>query len=308
MSATTETDDPGVGTAEATRPAARTTRAAGSLGAMVTAELTKLIRRPATWVLVGLWPALQLVFSTVIPYVSYQRGATFEGLPPEVLLASMLPDQLVLNSLSGLPLFGGALLLTLGALLAGSEYGWGTLKTLLGQGPRRLQVLAAQLLALLVVLAVAVLVSFALTALASGAIAAGESASADWPTVGRLLRGLGGGLLIAATWGALGLLLGHALRSTALPIALGLVWVLAVENLIVNVAAPLLGVFDAAQAGLPGVNAGSLVAALAGPDAALRTPGVAAIVDGTQAAWVLAGFLVLFTTLTGLLLTRRDVV
>ncbi|MCZ2821269.1 ABC transporter permease subunit [Modestobacter sp. VKM Ac-2977] len=308
MSATTQTDDHGVGTAETARPAPRTGPAAGSLGAMVRAELTKLLRRPATWVLLGLWPALQLVFSTVIPYVSHQRGATFEGLPPEVLLASMLPDQLVLNSLSGLPLFGGALLLTLGALLAGSEYGWGTLKTLLGQGPRRLQVLAAQLLALLVVLAVAVLVSFALTALASGAIAAGESAAADWPTVGRLLRGLGGGLLIAATWGALGLLLGHALRSTALPIALGLVWVLAVENLIVNVAAPLLGAFDAAQAALPGVNAGSLVAALAGPDAALRTPGVAAIVDGTQAAWVLTGFLVLFTTVTGLLLTRRDVV
>ncbi|MCZ2849396.1 ABC transporter permease subunit [Modestobacter sp. VKM Ac-2978] len=308
MSATTQTDDPGVGTAQPARPAPTTGRTAGSLGAMVRAELTKLLRRPATWVLLGLWPALQLVFSTVIPYVSYQRGATFEGLPPEVLLASMLPDQLVLNSLSGLPLFGGALLLTLGALLAGSEYGWGTLKTLLGQGPRRLQVLAAQLLALLVVLAVAVLVSFALTALASGAIAAGESATADWPTVGRLLRGLGGGLLIAATWGALGLLLGHALRSTALPIALGLVWVLAVENLIVNVAAPLLGAFDTAQAALPGVNAGSLVAALAGPDAALRTPGVAATVDGTQAAWVLTGFLVLFTIVTGLLLTRRDVV
>jgi ABC-2 type transport system permease protein len=55
------------------------------------------------------------------------------------------------------------------------------------------------------------------------------------------------------------------------------------------------------------VNAGSLVAALAGPDAVLRTPGVAAIVDGTQAAWALTGFLVLFAALTGLLLVRRDV-
>jgi hypothetical protein len=103
------------------------------------------------------------------------------------------------------------------------------------------------------------------------------------------------------------MLLGTALRSTALPIGLGLVWVLAIENLVVNVAAPLLGAFDAAQAALPGVNAGSLVAALAGDDAELRTPGVAAIVDGGQAAWVLAGFLVVFTALTGLLLTRRDV-
>nr|WP_246406594.1 ABC transporter permease subunit [Modestobacter versicolor] len=275
---------------------------------MVTAELGKLLRRPATWVLLGLWPSLQLVFSTVIPFVSYRRGASYEGSPPEELLAGTLPDRLVENSLSGLPLFGGALLLTLGALLAGSEYGWGTLKTLLGQGPRRTQVLAAQLLALLVVLAGAVLVSFLVTGCVSGLIAAGESAPADWPSAGRLARGLGGGLLIAATWGALGVLLGTALRSTALPIGLGLVWVLAVENLVVNVAAPLLGFFDAAQAALPGVNAGSLVAALAGEQATLRTPGVAAIVDGTQAAWVLGGFLLLFTALTGLLLARRDVV
>jgi ABC-2 type transport system permease protein len=302
MSTATETR-----TAERGAASART-RSAGSLGAIVSAELIKLLRRPATWVLLGLWPALQLVFSTLIPYVSYRRGASYEGSPPEALLASTLPDRLVENTLSGLPLFGGALLLTLGALLAGSEYGWGTLKTLLGQGPRRLTVLAGQLLALVMVLAGTVLFSFLLTALVSWAVARGSDATVDWPSAAQLARGFGGGLLIATTWGALGMLLGTALRSTALPIGLGLVWVLAVENLIVNVAAPLLGAFDAAQKALPGVNAGSLVAALASDQADLRTPGVAAIVDGGQAAWVLAGFLVVFTALTALLLTRRDVV
>jgi ABC-type transport system involved in multi-copper enzyme maturation permease subunit len=273
----------------------------------VSAELLKLVRRPATWVLLGLWPSLELVFSLVIPYVSYRRGASYENTPPQVLLDGTLPDRLVQNALSGLPLFGGALVLTLGALLAGSEYGWGTLKTLFVQGPRRLTVLAGQLLALLLVLAGAIVVSFLLTALGSWAIAVGESAALDWPGPGELLRGLGGGLLVAGTWGAMGMLLGTALRNTALPIGLGLVWILAIESLVVNVAAPLLALFDAGQAVLPGVNAGSLVAALAGPDAVLRTPGVAAIVSGTQAAWALAGFLVLFAGLTGLLVVRRDV-
>jgi ABC-type transport system involved in multi-copper enzyme maturation permease subunit len=284
-----------------------TPHAPGVLGPIVSAELVKLLRRPATWVLLGLWPSVQLVFSLLIPYVSYRRGASSDGSPPEVLLAGTLPDRLVQNALSGLPLFGGALVLTLGALLAGSEYGWGTLKTLLVQGPRRLTVLAGQLLALLLVLAGAVVVSFLLTALGSWAIAAGESAAFDWPSLGDLVRGFGGGLLIAGTWGAMGMLLGTALRGTALPIGLGLVWILAIESLVVNVAAPLLSLFDAGQAVLPGVNAGSLVAALAGPDAVLRTPGVAAIDGGTQAAWALAGFIVLFTALTGLLLVRRDV-
>jgi ABC-2 type transport system permease protein len=281
--------------------------APGSLGRIVSAELLKLGRRPATWVLLGLWPSLQLVFSLVIPYLSYRRGASYEGTPPEVLLAGTLPDRLIQNALSGLPLFGGALLLTLGALLAGSEYGWGTLKTLLGQGPRRLTVLGGQLLALLLVLAGTVVVTFLLTAVASWAIAIGESAATEWPGLGELARGIGGGLLIAGTWGVLGMLLGTALRGTAMPIGLGLVWILAVESLVVNVAAPLLSVFDTGQAALPGVNAGSLVAALSGPDATLNTPGVSAIVGGTQATWVLAGFLVLCAALTGLLLVRRDV-
>jgi ABC-type transport system involved in multi-copper enzyme maturation permease subunit len=278
----------------------------GSLAGIVRAELLKLRRRPATWVLLGLWPSLQLVFSLVIPYVSYTRGSSFEGLPPEVLLAQTLPDRLVVNALSGLPLFGGALLLTLGALLAGSEYGWGTLKTLLAQGPRRTTLLAGQLLALVVVLATTVAVSFALTAAVSGAIAGAESAPADWPGLTELARGFGGGLLIATTWGALGVLLGTALRGTALAIGLGLVWVLAVESLVVNVAAPLLGFFDTLQAALPGVNAGSLVAALAGSGGPVQTPGVVAVVDGGQAAWALGAFLVAAVAVTALLLSRRD--
>jgi ABC-2 type transport system permease protein len=284
-----------------------TTRPSGSLGSIVSAELLKMLRRPATWVLLGLWPSVQLVFSLLIPYVSYRRGTSYEGSPPEVLLAGTLGDRLVQNSLSGLPLFGGALVMALGALLAGSEYGWGTLKTVLLQGPRRLTVLAGQVLALLVVLGGTVAVTFLVTALGSWAIATGESAAVDWPTVGELVRGFGGGLLIAGTWGAMGMLLGTALRGTALAIGLGLVWILAIESLVVNVAAPLLHLFDVGQAVLPGVNAGSLVASLAGPGAVLRTPGVAAIVDGTQAAWALAGFGVLFLVLTGILLARRDV-
>jgi ABC-2 type transport system permease protein len=280
---------------------------AGRLTALVAAELTKLLRRPATWVLLGLWPSLQLVFSTVIPYASYRRGSAYEGTTPQSLLADVLPDRLVQNALSGLPLFGGALLLTLGALLAGSEYTWGTLKTLLAQGPRRRTVLAAQLLALLVVLVAVVLVSFLVTAAAGRGIAAAESVPAHWPGAGRLAAGLGSGLLIAATWGVLGMLLGTALRGTALAIGLGLVWVLAVENLIANVAAPLLGFFDGLQKALPGVNAGSLVAALAAPGADVRTPGVAATVGGGQATLVLIGYLAAGVWLTGLLLTRRDV-
>ena len=78
-------------------------RTAGSLGQIVKAELVKLLRRPATWVLLGLWPTLQLVFSLIIPYVSYRRGSSYEGSPPSALLDSITPHRLVLNAISGLP-------------------------------------------------------------------------------------------------------------------------------------------------------------------------------------------------------------
>jgi ABC-2 type transport system permease protein len=264
-------------------------------------ELLVLRKRASTRILLAIWATLALVFAYAVPYAQYLNGAR------QASLADVLPENLVGTLMGGFPFFGGVLALILGVLGFGSEYGWGTLKTLLVQGPRRLTVLTGQLLALLVVLAGTVVATFLVTALGSWAIAAGESAAVDWPTLGELVRGIGGGLLIAGAWGAMGMFLGTALRGTALPIGLGLVWILAIESLVVNVAAPLLHLFDVGQAVLPGVNAGSLVAALAGPDAVLRTPGVAAIVDGTQAAWALTGFLVLFAALTGLLLVRRDV-
>lgn len=87
-------------------------------------------------------------------------------------------------------------------------------------------------------------------------------------------------------------------------IGLGLVWAMAVENL-VRGTAMLLDVVDTLQRGLPGVNAGSLVAALGdGPNG---TPGVAAVVGPGQASAVLAAYLVAFAVLTALLVARRDV-
>ena len=41
----------------------------------------------------------------------------------------MMPDQAPVTLVQGLPMFGGALLLILGAITVGSGYGWGTWKT-----------------------------------------------------------------------------------------------------------------------------------------------------------------------------------
>jgi hypothetical protein len=149
-----------------------------------------------------------------------------------------------------------------------------------------------------------VLAFFVAGAAASAIIASAEGRALDWPGAGDLVQGIGAGWLVAAMWTVLGVLLAVALRSVALPVGLGLVWLLAVQNLLALIAAPLLTWVADLQKGLPGPNAGSLVAALG---ASSSTPGVESVVGGGQAALVLAGYLVVFAVLGGALLRRRDI-
>jgi len=273
---------------------------------VLSAELLKLRKRPATWLIVGIWLALNFTFAYLFPYLSYRTGSPTGpdgAAPPAQLLAEVLPANLVPNLLGGYPMFGGALVLILGALMTGSEYGFGTMKTLLTQGPRRIEVLGGILGALAVVVLVLGVANFTLSAGASSVIAATESAPGTFPPAAELARGLASGWLILGMWGLLGALAGIAFRGTALAVGLGLVWALVIENLIRGTAA-LLDVFDTVQRVLPGVNAGSLVAALG---AGRGAPGVAAVVGGTHAVVVLAGYLAGFILVAGLLLARRDV-
>src|SRR5215510_10578080 len=126
------------------------------------AELLKLARRPAAWVLLAAAAILNLIFAYLIPYLSYSSGGgggMSDGATPQQQLASTLPDQLVANTISGFAVFAGAL-----ALVFGSEYGWGTVKTMLTQRAGRATVLFGQLAALAVAVFVGLLVMFSLGA------------------------------------------------------------------------------------------------------------------------------------------------
>jgi ABC-type transport system involved in multi-copper enzyme maturation permease subunit len=267
------------------------------------AETIKLVRRPATWLLLAVALTLSLIFTYLIPYAGYAGGTG--GVRADLGLDAVLPDRLVGNSIGGLPVFLGAIALILGVLVVGGEYGWGTWKTVLVQGPSRLTVYAGKLAALAVATFGTVLTLFAVGALTSAAIASAESRSIHWPALADLLTGIGAGWLITSMWAALGVVLAVALRGVALPIGLGLVWLLAVQNLLAAIAAPLLDWVAQAQKGLPGPNAGSIAAALG---SSAQTPGIEALVGGGPATAVVAGYLVVFLVAGGVLLSRRDVV
>ena len=276
------------------------------------AEILKLGKRPATWVLLGVMLALTQLFGYLLPYSSWltsDQNFQTQGLDPQAVLAGTLPGELVPTSLGGFPVFAGALALILGALASGSEYGWGTMQTALTQRPTRLALYGGKLAALAASTLAIVGITFALNATVAGVIATVESRALAYPSAAELARGVGSGWLILGMWCGLGALLGFAFRGVALPVGLGVVWVLGVENLVSAVADSLLTSLRPLRNLLPGVNAGSLVWSLApgGGSSGEAPPGVADAVGGGRATLALVLYVAAFAAAGALLLRRRDV-
>jgi ABC-2 type transport system permease protein len=269
----------------------------------VSAELLILRKRAATWILLGIWTLLGIFFAYVVPY----------ALDPEdspVGVEQFLPESLAGNLIAGFPFFGGVFALMLGVFAVGSEYGWGTLKTLFTQRPGRLRVFAAKLVALGIVLVPFVLVLFAAGAVASLVIAQIEDAAVTWPSAWLLLRAIGAGWLVLAVWAALGVLLGVVTRGTSLAIGVGILYALVIEGLLsafadsVSLLEPLTQIFLRA-------NGYSIAAALGASVDSIESSGPGSysgpFVDSVQALAVLVAFVAGLVAVSGLLLRRRDV-
>jgi ABC-type transport system involved in multi-copper enzyme maturation permease subunit len=268
--------------------------------ANIAAELLVLRKRAATWILLGIWTVLGIFFAYIIPYALDPEDSTAK-------VSQFFPQSLVENVISGFPFFGGVFALMLGVFALGSEYGWGTLKTLFTQRPGRLQVLAAKLAALGIVLLPFVVVLFAAGAVTSYVIAQIEHASVSWPSAWLLVRALAAGWLILAVWAALGVLLGVVSRGTSLAIGVGILYALVIEGLLSNLSAlePVTSIFIRA-------NGYSLATALGTSVQDVESSGPGSFggpfVDSVQAVAVLAAFIAGFAVISALLLRRRDVV
>ncbi len=100
---------------------------------MVKAEVFLLRKRIASWVILGIWLAVTAIFAYLFEYISYRSGSgEFAN-----SLDALLPSAMAPNISEGMPFYGGSLVLILGVLSIGSEFGWGTWKTLLTQRPGR---------------------------------------------------------------------------------------------------------------------------------------------------------------------------
>ena len=288
------------------------------------AEMLKLRKRPATWVLGATFFVAVLVAGYALVYgflvalynadESVAGGAAGNagarsGVSPapdrEEMMGGLLPESLPSSLVSGSSGLGGPLALILGALSVGSEYGWGTMKTVLTQRPGRSRVLWGKLSALSVMLVAFVLAALAAGLVGSYGIALLEGLRFGLPPLGELVRATGALWLILVAWAVLGAFLAVLFKGSSLAVGLGLVYILVVENIVVGLPVKS-DALDTARQLMLGQSSHSLATSFGPPTQG--TFSAAATLDPGPAALVLAAYVVGLSALATLVLRARDLV
>lgn len=272
----------------------------------IRAEWLKTRKRPAVWVLVSVLVCVLVAFGYALPWavLSYPPpGTRFgPGTSPAQLKQILYPAHFISDALGGGGL-AGPIALILGVLLVGSEYGWGTFKTILTQQPGRLHNLAGRIVVLYATLVVYVLTVFAAAAGSSTVLALVDGAAIHWPGVSEVVRAMAAAVFIDGWWGLLGMTMAFLFRQSALALGLGLAYSFIIEGLVFNVLGALGNtVVRSVERFFPGQNAQALAASFAsGPGA---TP---AAIGATEATLVLCLYCLAAVAVSALLLRLRDV-
>lgn len=276
--------------------------------ASLRAETLKLRKRPAVWVLAAVWVAVMALFGYFLTYLIFSNppeGAVPPGTDPTGALDSLLPAELLSNVLRTFSSTGGGpIALILGAMVMGSEYGWGTNRTMLTQRPGRLGVFAGKALGLLLLLLLFSALGFATGAASSYAVALLEGSAVRWPDPAETAAAVGAGWLILAAWGSLGLALATLLRGTSLAIGLGLVYAVVLEG----IAGSLLALnesYEGARRALISESSNALARLFGSPPEAFGIP--EPLVEPERALLILTLYSTVFLLLAAFAFWRRDV-
>jgi ABC-type transport system involved in multi-copper enzyme maturation permease subunit len=277
-------------------------------------ELFKFVRRPGMWILVVLLLVLAVVVGYAILWVVYTVSppSAARGLPPGTTFAdfkvALYPQNFVKQTFSTWGSLGGVFALIVGVLAQGSEYGWGTIKTLYTQRSGRLTMLFGKLAAVAVVVLIMVVGLFGVDAAASVVIATLDGKSIAFPAADEILKAIGAGFLIFGFWAVLGMTLATVFRQSAMAIGLGLAYGLVVEVLIFDLFR-LGGIgVQQVQQWFPIANTGYLSDSFG----AVRLRGIAAqtttpFADATHAVVVLLLYVVAFTAISAWFTRTRDI-
>lgn len=270
------------------------------------AEWRKLRRRPAVWWL-GAFIVTMIVAVYLFSWIEY-NSSSFKPdthMTLAQLKAALYPGNFASLIVSGIGILGGALMLVMGALTVGSEYGWTTFKTIYAQRPGRLQVLGGQLTAASVINAIVVVAVYAVAALSSTIIASIAGAALTYPGFVDVIKPMAATWLIFEVWMLFGMFMAYVFRQSALAIGLGLAYMMAIEGILFRFLGNLhLDWLTTIQKFMVGQNAGSLSSSF--PSSAVRT--ITPLVSIQHAVLVIAVYAVAFVLVSSLLIRSRDVV
>ena len=187
--------------------------------------LRKLARRPASWITFGVLAVLLVVILLAVSGASRLPEQNDGGPEFDPLILVTFPGAYlqILGFVLGL---GGLFAVIFGAAVAGSEWNWGTFKSVVARGESRTVYVLATFAASLVVIAVGLLVTY-LIGIAGGALAAslaGVSLSGmgDATALGDLPELVARGMVGISAQAALGFAVATLARSQLAGIGVGI--------------------------------------------------------------------------------------
>jgi ABC-2 type transport system permease protein len=191
-------------------------------------------------------------------------------------------------------------------VVTGGDHRWGTWGTLLVQRPGRATTVVAKAVATAVVLLGVSAAVMGAAAAGSGLVAALAGRPAHWPSPVTVLAGVGAAWLVSMAAASLGGFLAVLLRGPGAAIGVGLLWLLAVEELVSGLSGAL-PALRAVQRLLIGPSGGSLATALAPAHHVDNSaPGLVSVSGPVTAAVVLVAYVVVLVALSAVVVARRD--
>ncbi|MGH2407310.1 MAG: hypothetical protein ACRDF7_04410 [Candidatus Limnocylindrales bacterium] len=185
--------------------------------------LRKLVRRPASWVTLGLLIALVALIFLAVGATANQLSGRPGAEAPLQLLTFPMAYGFLLSFIIGL---GGLFAVIFGATVAGSEWGWGTLKNAVARGESRSRYVVLTFAGVAMLIGVGLLIAFGIGIVVAilGAALAGVSTSGlgDADTIGRLPEQLARGWLAIVEEGAVGFAVATIARSQLAGIGVGI--------------------------------------------------------------------------------------
>jgi ABC-type transport system involved in multi-copper enzyme maturation permease subunit len=269
-------------------------------------ELRAIRYRPGPKIMMAVWCAQIIVFAYLVSYLIYRFVPSLSPAQAAQIHRALLPGQLATQVLDSMPVYGGPVMLIIGALVGGGDYRWGTLRTIIARYPDRTGFLLGRAGALTAVMLLISVVSLVLSGVCATIIALAGHDSAAWPSPGSLLAHLLALWLVCAAWGIAGFALAVLTRSVTAAIGIGLLWTLALENVVGALAASVPALSDVRKVLLSAAT-GSLAKAMSGPGAAAGAPGVAPVVAGWVAVLILLGYVAAGIGVGLAAFTRRDI-